>query len=129
MGQATMFLHPHPNVRGQLSEHPEQVRGAVDDFLPLFAVARGPARTMTKDVEIAGVTLRTGDRLLLSRPAAHHDLEQFPDPYTFDLDRGSSRHLAMNVGTHFCLGLDLSKAISEQAIQTFLEKIPSFTST
>lgn len=127
MGQAMMYLHQHRDVCDHLASHPEDVRAAVEEFLRLFAVAMGPARTMTQDVEIEGVILKKGDRLLPSLPGANHDPEQFPEPYSINLERGSGRHLAMGVGTHFCLGSHLAKAISERAIQKFLKNIPTFT--
>lgn len=126
IGQAVMFLAEHEDVRTQLAENPDLVRPAVEEFLRLFAVAMGPCRTMTQEVEIEGVTLRVGDRIMMAFPAANHDPEQYPNPYNFDLTRGSRRHLAMGVGTHFCLGSHLAKAISEESLKQLLQQAPNF---
>jgi cytochrome P450 len=126
LGQAIMYLYEHTDLRDQLREQPELIRPAVDEFLRLFAVSMGAGRTMTKDVEVDGVVLKKGDRLLLSYPAANHDSVAYPDPYSFDLDRGSKRHLGLAVGPHFCLGAHLAKAISDTALRAFLSRIDDF---
>jgi cytochrome P450 len=127
LGQAIMYLYEHADVRDQLRSQPDLIRPAVEEFLRLFAVSMGAGRTMTRDVDVDGVTLKTGDRILLSYPAANHDPARYPEPYAFDLDRGSKRHLGMAVGPHFCLGAHLAKAISETALRAFLGRIDEFT--
>jgi cytochrome P450 len=123
LGQAIMYLYQHPVIRLRLAERPDQIRSAVEEFLRLFAVSMGVGRTLTRDLEVEGVTLKKGDRIFLSYVAANHDPVQYPDPYTFDLDRGAKRHLAMGVGSHFCLGSHLAKAISETALRSYLARM------
>ena len=126
IGQAVMFLHDRPDVRQQLSEHPELIRPAVEEFLRLFHVTTGLGRTVTRDIEIEGVTLKQGDRLLLGFTAANKDPLRYERPYEFDLERGASLHLAMSVGAHFCLGAHLAKAIAEVSLRQLLERVPDF---
>ena len=71
-------------------------------------------------------SLKKGDRILMGYTAANHDPARYPNPYTFDLNRGSALHLAMGVGTHFCLGAHLAKAIAEVALRQLLERVPNF---
>jgi cytochrome P450 len=126
IGQAVMFLQEHPDVRARLAGDPDLIRPAVEEFLRLFAVTMGPGRTVTTDIEVEGVTLRKGDRIMLAYAAANHDPAKYPDPYGFDLDRGSALHLAMGVGTHFCLGAHLAKATAEIALRKLFERVPDF---
>lgn len=126
LGQAVMFLQEHPDVRKQLADEPDLIRPAVEEFLRLFAVSMAVGRTVTRDVEVEGVTLKAGDRIMMSYPAANHDPGRYPDPYEFDLNRGSALHLAMGVGSHFCLGAHLAKATSEIALRQLLSRVPDF---
>lgn len=126
IGQAVMFLNDRPDVRQQLTEQPELIRPAVEEFLRLFHVTTGLGRTVTRDIEVEGVTMKEGDRLLLGFTAANKDPERYAHPYEFDLNRGSALHLAMSVGTHFCLGAHLAKAIAEVSIRQLLERVPNF---
>jgi cytochrome P450 len=127
IGQVMMYLHEHPDLRDRLRADPELIRPAIEEFLRLFAVGMGAGRTVIKDLEVEGVTLKAGDRIWLSQAAANKDPGQYPDPYTFDLDRTGKRHLSMGVGTHFCLGAHLAKAISETVMRVFLERVNEFT--
>jgi cytochrome P450 len=126
LGQAIMFLDQHPEVRKQLSADHSLIRPAVEEFLRLFAVATGPARTVTKDIDVDGVTMKVGDRLLLSYVGANHDPDRYPNPYEFDLNRGAALHLAMGVGSHFCLGAWLAKSTAEISIRELLVRVPDF---
>lgn len=126
IGQSVMFMHEHPDVRKQLSENHDLIRPAVEEFLRLFAVTMGPGRTVTKDVEVEGVTLKKGDRIMMAYTAANHDPARYANPYEFDLNRGSALHLAMGVGTHFCLGAHLAKATAEIALRQVFERVPNF---
>ena len=126
VGQALMYINDHPEVRKQLVDQPDLIRPAVEEFLRLFMVTTGPGRTVTKDVEIEGVTLRKGDRIMMAFAAANKDPLRYPNPYTFDLNRGAALHLGMGVGTHFCLGAHLAKAIAEEALRGLLARVPNF---
>ena len=123
LGQIIMYLNKTPDLRSRLRSDPELIRPALEEFMRLFAITFGAGRTVTQDVVVGDVTLRTGDRILLSYVGANHDEERYPNPYDFDLERGAGRHLAMGVGMHFCLGSHLAKAIAETALHDFLVRI------
>jgi cytochrome P450 len=127
LAQSIMYLDADRALRDKLSADHSLIRPAIEEFLRLFMVATGPARTATKDIEIGDVTIREGDRILLLFSAANHDPARYPDPTTFDLDRGASLHLAMGVGSHFCLGAWLAKAIGETSLRQLLVRAPNFS--
>jgi cytochrome P450 len=127
LGQTFMYLSSHPQVVEQLRNDSSLIRPAVEEFLRLFAVTMGAGRTITQDVEVEGVTLKKGDRILLSYVAANHDPVKYPNPYDFDLVRGGGRHLSMGVGAHACLGAHLARAIAATALETFFVKVTDFT--
>ena len=124
LAQAIIYLDQHPELRDKLAADHSLIRPAVEEFLRLFVVATGPARTATKDIEIGEVTIHQGDRLLLLFSAANHDPARYRDPYDFDLGRGAAQHLGMGVGSHFCLGAWLAKAIASTAIRELLVHVP-----
>jgi cytochrome P450 len=126
LSQAIIYLDRDRALRARLAADHELIRPAVEEFLRLFAVAMGPARTVTRDVDVDGVTMKAGDRLLLSYAAANHDPSRYEHPYEFDLDRGAALHVAMGVGTHFCLGAWMAKAIAATALAALLDRAPDF---
>jgi cytochrome P450 len=127
LAQALIYLDRHPDVRARLAAEPDLVRPAIEEFLRLMPVAMGPCRTATRDIEVDGVTIKGGERLMLSFPGANFDPAKYPHPEEFDLERGAAQHLAMGVGTHFCLGAWLAKAISTTTVRELLRRCPNFS--
>jgi hypothetical protein len=84
------------------------------------------AREVTVDTELAGCPLHAGDPLLLPFPAANRDPAVFDDPDTVILDRAQNRHLAFGLGIHRCLGSNLARLELTVALETFLDRIPTF---
>jgi cytochrome P450 len=67
-------------------------------------------RTATRDVEIGGQTIRSGDKVVVWYVSANFDEEVFADPLRFDVGRKPNPHLTFGGGgPHFCLGAHLAK--------------------
>jgi cytochrome P450 len=67
-------------------------------------------RTATRDVELRGTTIRSGDKVALWYVSANRDEEQFPAAGRFDVGRDPNRHLTFGLGSpHFCLGAHLAR--------------------
>jgi cytochrome P450 len=127
LAQALIYVDEHPEVRRHLAAHPDDIRPAVEEFLRLIGVAMGPCRTATRDVEIDGILIKENERVMLSFPSANHDPTKYPHPEEFDLARGAAQHLGMGVGTHFCLGAWLAKAISAETIRQLVTRCPNLS--
>jgi cytochrome P450 len=84
----------------------------------------GP-RIVTEDVEIGGVELRAGTRILLSWQSANRDGDFFADPDTFDPQRENlSRHMAFGNGIHRCIGAPLAHLEGEVALRALFGRLP-----
>jgi cytochrome P450 len=123
LGQIVVHLADDEVLRERLRSNPELLPKAVDEFLRLKAVSIGVARTVTRDIEVEGVQLHRGDRVLMLFAGANHDPAKYADPTSFDLERGSAQHLAMGVGSHFCLGAWLAKAIVARTLRELLARV------
>jgi cytochrome P450 len=127
LAQAFLYLQSNPALRDHLTKNPEAIKPAIDEFLRLFPIVMGPARTATRDIEIEGFEIKAGDRVMLLLPAANRDPQKFSSPDEFDLLREeASRHLALGVGKHFCLGTWLAKSIAAQSLGAVLTRLPAF---
>lgn len=111
MSQVILHLDEDPDLRQYIRDNPDKMTKIVDEFLRLKAVSMQLARTATRDVEIKGAQIKKGDRVLIAFAGANYDPEKYPNPTEFDIERGAAQHLAMGVGTHFCLGAWLAKKI------------------
>jgi cytochrome P450 len=122
------FLAENPGHRRQLIERPELIPGATEELLRVHAFIN-PARTVTQEVEFAGVTMREGDRVLCSTALGSNDPEEFPDPLTVRFDRTANRHLAFGVGPHRCAGSHLARDEMSTALHLWHAAIPDYDVT
>ena len=67
------------------------------------------ARTATRDVELRGKTIRTGDNLCLFYASGNRDEEVFDNPFSFRVDRQPNPHIGFGMGEHVCLGAHLAR--------------------
>ena len=67
------------------------------------------ARTATRDVELRGKTIRTGDNLCLFYASGNRDEEVFDNPFSFCVDRQPNPHIGFGMGEHVCLGAHLAR--------------------
>jgi cytochrome P450 len=119
-----------------LIEDPEQMQlvraGAipleqvVEEFVrynPAFAYMR---RTATCDTQLAGQTVKAGDKLALWYVSGNRDETAFDDPQTFDVRRDPNPHQGFGGGgRHFCLGAGLARLELKLWIEETLRRFPS----
>jgi cytochrome P450 len=122
LAQIIIHLDLDPELRKRLRDHPDLIPAAIEEFLRLKAVTITLARTATRDVDIDGVSIKKGDRILMSFAAANHDPAKYPHPESFDLRRGAAQHLGLGVGSHFCLGAWLAKAMAASVVRQLLDR-------
>lgn len=123
---ALHYLAGHDEARRLLIERPDLYATATEEFLRYFSVNQTLARTVVRDVELGGQTLRKGDPLLVSWLAANHDPAQFERPDEVVLDRADNRHLAFGLGPHRCIGSHLARAMFQVMLREVLTRIPDY---
>ena len=79
-------------------------------------------RTVVKDTEVGGKTLRAGEAAIAWIGSANRDEAQFPDPERFDIRRSPNRHIAFGHGIHFCLGAPLARLEGRVALGMLIER-------
>lgn len=126
-GAALLHLSEHPADRTRLLVDADLLPVATEEFLRYYPPARTHARTVRDDTEFAGVTMRRGERVVLSEAAAGRDESAFVDAGTFVVDRDPNRHLAFGVGIHRCPGSHLARVEFTEMVTTVLRRIPDYT--
>jgi cytochrome P450 len=89
----------------------------------------GVPRIATRDVEIAGETIREGEHVMCLIGAADLDPAEFPDPEEIDFTRQGNRHLAFGGGLHRCLGSHLARLEMRVALEELHRRIPDYALT
>ncbi|MQY26064.1 cytochrome P450 [Nocardia aurantia] len=115
-------------------QHPDQRRaafgGRIDDWIS-ESMRYDPAtqtqlRTTTEQVELHGVTIPAGQRILLISGSANRDPEVFANPDTFDLDRDTSASLTFGSGRHHCLGANLARLELRVALREIVDAVADY---
>jgi len=121
------LLERHPDQRRAIVEDPTLVPGAIEEVLRFHNSTQYMHRTVTRDVDRHGETLREGDSVLLVIGAANHDDREFgPTSEEFDIFRRPERHLAFGYGAHFCLGAALARMEGKVAMEEIHRRIPDY---
>jgi len=100
------------------------VASAIEESLRFDSPVQLLARTCTRAVEIDGVAVAKGDRVLYSVASANRDERCFDAPDVFRLDRERPRdHVAFGAGPHVCPGAFLARMEARVALETLLERV------
>jgi cytochrome P450 len=111
--------------RRDLTAEPEIVPPVVEEVLRLESPAQGLFRTTTRAVELGGVTLPKGARLMVHFGSANRDPSQFAEPQRFDPSRTElGRHLAFGKGIHFCIGAPLARLELRIVLPLLFARLP-----
>ena len=89
---------------------------------------QGLARTTTRDVELHGVTIPAGRKVLLCYGAANRDPRRYgADAERLDVRRRPTQILTFSQGSHHCIGSAAARMMARVALEELLARIPSFT--
>jgi hypothetical protein len=128
LGGALELLTRHPDQRGLLRGDPARMPGALEEFLRLSAPVQGLARTATRDVEIAGVTIPAGRKAMLLYGSANRDEREYGDgAAACDITRRIRRHLSFSYGPHHCIGAAAARLQARVALEELLARCPEFS--
>jgi len=116
LGNALWCLAGHPGQYAALRADPERARGAFEEVLRFEAPVQTFFRTTTRDVELDGVALGPGEKVLLFLGAAGRDPRQWSDPDTFDITRRATGHVGFGFGIHACVGMAMARLEGEAVL-------------
>lgn len=98
------------------------IPAALEETVRFDSPVQNLGRETTRDVELHGVTIPEGSRVVVSFGAANRDPEVFENPDEFRLDRPDRTHLGFGQGRHFCLGAGLARLEGRLAIEALLDR-------
>jgi len=114
-----------PEWRDWLEEDWSRANLAMEEFLRFLSpVQFSKARFVRSDMELGGVRLKKGDRIMAMLAAANMDPEANSDPEKLDLARRPNRHMAFGTGIHFCLGHQLARITAKCAVEALFKRWP-----
>jgi len=129
LANAWFALMQHPEEWARLHQRPELMEQGVEELLRYAGLARIVARAATEDIDLNGVSIREGERIILRVIAANHDPDRFPDANQLNVTRPGGGHLTLGAGSHSCVAANLIRmatvAITQPLVQRFAAATPA----
>jgi cytochrome P450 len=122
VGWTGKLLAEHPDQRRELAADRSLVPQAIEEVLRYEAPSPVQARTVNRDVEYYGQTVREGSIMVILNGSGNRDDRHFPDGDRFDIHRTIDHHLSFGYGLHFCLGAALARLEGRVALDEVLQR-------
>jgi cytochrome P450 len=121
-----LYLATQPDAVERIRLRQVDIDRAVDELIRYFGPSQAEGRTAVADVELGGVTIRSGDAVQILWNSANRDERIFDRPDAVDLDRSPNPHIGFGTGIHRCLGLHLARLQVRVAVEEWLDAVPTF---
>ncbi|MFE5814079.1 cytochrome P450 [Streptomyces sp. NPDC056479] len=125
IGNGTLGLLTHPEVRRQLAADESLWPAAVEEFLRHDGpVTNATWRFTTEPVEVGSVVIPEGEFVTISLSAAGRDPARYPDPDRLDITRAHTASVAFGHGIHHCLGAPLARLEGQIVLSRLVARFP-----
>lgn len=122
---AVITLLRHRDQWELLCAEPGRIPAAVEECLRHSSSVAAWRRLAKHDIEIGGVTIPAGGKVLAVLASANSDAEVFEEPDTFDISReDATKHVAFGYGTHTCLGNHVARLEMKIFLETLTQRLP-----
>jgi cytochrome P450 len=123
---AIVTLMRHREAWDRLCADPALIPNAVEELVRVDSSVITWRRKALTSVEVAGVRIPEGAKLLLALCSGNRDDAQFPNPERLDLERDNAKaHLSFGFGIHYCLGAPLARLELKVILEELTQRLPS----
>jgi cytochrome P450 len=129
LGNALYCFATNPEQWTVLRENPNLIRGSFEEVLRFESPVQTFFRTTTKPVDVGGVRIGDGEKVLLFLAAANRDPRRWERPDTFDVRRRAAGHMTFGTGIHGCVGQAVARLESEAIFGALAKRVVSFELT
>jgi cytochrome P450 len=129
LGNALHCFATNPAQWSILRENPKLIRGSFEEVLRFESPVQCFFRTTTREVDVGGVRLGDGDKVLLVFGAANRDPRRWDHPNTFDVTRRAAGHMTFGTGIHGCVGQAVARLEAEAMFSALARRVAAFELT
>jgi cytochrome P450 len=126
LANAWYWAWSNPEQRRLAFDDPGRIDGWIEETLRYDPSSQMVARTATADIELHGVRIPAGGRVLLLIGSANRDEEVFPDAASYDIGRDTTEMVSFGVGRHFCLGASLARLEARVALGELVRRVEDY---
>jgi 4-methoxybenzoate monooxygenase (O-demethylating) len=116
-------LASNPDQWAALRARPDLARVAFDEAVRWESPVQTFFRTATGDIEVDGVMIPDGEKILMFLGAANRDPRRWADPDAYDLSRNPSAHVGFGMGLHQCVGQHVARLEAEALLAALLPRV------
>jgi cytochrome P450 len=120
-----LALASHPQEYEKLRAEPALAKRAFEESLRWDSTVQTFFRTTTRAVEVSGVEIPEGSKVLLFLAAANRDPRRWDDPERIDINRSTSGHVGFGFGIHQCLGQMVARQEAELVLEALVPRVKS----
>lgn len=123
LGLAVHSLAGSPERWAELSVAGEIDDAAIDELVRYDGPVQFVQLVVETPLELAGLALNRGDRVLVGLAAANQDPAVFTAPRRLDLQRAPNPHLGFGVGAMRCIGAHLARLEARVLLRVLLRRV------
>ncbi|WP_313814458.1 cytochrome P450 [Glutamicibacter sp.] len=116
-------LATNPEQWELVKKNPSLARVAFDEALRWSSPVQAMLRKSSVDLQIGGVVIPAGQKVLMCYPAANRDPRRWENPDNFDVTRDPSGHLAFGMGVHQCVGQHAARLQAACLLEQLIERV------
>jgi 4-methoxybenzoate monooxygenase (O-demethylating) len=128
-GNALYCFANNPEQWTILRQNPNLIRGAFEEVLRFESPVQTFFRTTTRAIDVGGVKIGDGEKVLLFFAAANRDPRRWDKPDSFDVRRRATGHVAFGTGIHGCVGQAVARLESEVLFGALARRVAAFEIT
>jgi cytochrome P450 len=128
LGNAWSCGRRFPDEGRKPFDDPARIPDWIDETLRFDTSSQMLARMTTREVDLHGVTIPAGERILLLLGSANRDERVWDRPDAYDLDRADTAQdlASFGFGRHYCMGHALAVLEMQIAMQELVARIATY---
>jgi len=123
LGAAIYCLARFPEQFARLRADPSRAHSAFEEAVRFESPVQTFFRTTTRQVEIGGLEINEGEKVLMFIGAANRDPRQWDRPDEYDIERRTIGHVGFGSGIHQCVGTLLARLEGECLLGAVARKV------
>jgi cytochrome P450 len=131
IGNTILSLLQNPDEFKLLQDDYNLIGSTLEETLRYRSPVQAVARIVTKETNLGGQKIQSGQRIIAWLGSANHDESIFADPERFDITRSNSAthhgHVGFGHGIHFCLGAPLARLEGQVVLKVILQRLQDLT--
>jgi len=125
-GFAIWLFAQNPAQWDRIRKDPSLIDNAIEEVVRLASPIRSFSRYVAADVEVGGVLLPKGSRVMMVYASANRDERKWTNPDAFDITRKVKDHVGFGSGVHMCMGMHLARLEIHSLLTSLARKVERF---